>query len=216
MKRGGRWLPVMVLILAVVGLVGTMAWWSTSRDTSGRPGGMMDGGDMMDGRGHGPGVAGTGPVRSLDDADEAAQRFADRWDLRVGEVMEFDDGFYAELVDARGRGATEVLIDPVTGAVQLEYGPARMWNTRYGMHGVDRYDSTGIAPDEARRIADRWLRGNATGLRAGEAEAFPGYYTMHSLRGERVVGMLSVHAGTGEVWNHTWHGRFIRMREHSG
>jgi hypothetical protein len=27
--------------------------------------------------------------------------------------------------------------------------------------------------------------------------------------------MLSVHATTGAVWYHTWHGRFIAMQEHT-
>lgn len=25
--------------------------------------------------------------------------------------------------------------------------------------------------------------------------------------------MISVNATTGDVWDHTWHGRFLRMRE---
>src|SRR4030042_381249 len=32
-------------------------------------------------------------------------------------------------------GAFEVLVDPTTKAVFLEYGPAMMWNTDYGMMG---------------------------------------------------------------------------------
>jgi hypothetical protein len=48
--------------------------------------------------------------------------------------MQFDNGFYAELVDQAGNGATEVLVDPRSGAVQIEWGPAMMWNTAYGMH----------------------------------------------------------------------------------
>jgi hypothetical protein len=41
----------------------------------------------------------------------------------------------------------------------------------------------------------------------------PGYYTLHTLRGEQVVGMISVNAATGAVWPHTWHGRFIAMTD---
>lgn len=210
MRVQGRWLPATVLVIAVVALLGSAAW-AVSAWTTGWQGGMMR-------PGHGPmiGVAdpGTGPVRDLDEADRAARRFADRWGLRVGEVMQFDNGFYAELIDWSGAGATEVLIDPGTGAVQLEYGPAMMWNTKYGM--IRRGAPTGsdrIDPAEARRIAARWLRDNAPTLTAGEAEALPGYYTVHTMRGDTIVGMLSVHASTGAVWYHTWHGRFIAMRE---
>ena len=158
---------------------------------------------------------GAGPVRDLTGAERAARRFADGQGLRVGEVMQFDNGFYAELVDSSGAGATEVLIDPGTGAVQLEYGPAMMWNTGYGMmRPGSRTGGTRIGGTEARRIADRWLRDNAPGLTAGEAEAFPGYYTLHTVRGDTIIGMLSVHATTGAVWYHTWHGRFIAIREY--
>ena len=83
------------------------------------------------------------PVDTLTAAKRRAQRFADRLGLRAGEVMQFRRNFYVELTDARGRGATEVLIDPSTGAVSLEYGPAMMWNTRYGMMGRVRGEMMG-------------------------------------------------------------------------
>ena len=47
--------------------------------------------------------------------------------------MRFESNYYAELVGQNGDKATEVLVNPATGAVFLEYGPAMMWNTRYGM-----------------------------------------------------------------------------------
>jgi hypothetical protein len=118
-----------VLIAAVGVLVASIVWvagagWGPVMG----PGGMM--GTGMGG----VAVAGTGPVRSVDDAKRAAARFADRWGLTVVEVMQFDNGFYAELADPSGNLATEVLVDPRTGAVQVEFGPAMMWNTTYGMH----------------------------------------------------------------------------------
>ena len=53
--------------------------------------------------------------------------------LHPGEVMWFDNGFYVELKDSAGKPATEVIVDPRTGAVGTEPGPAMMWNTRFGM-----------------------------------------------------------------------------------
>ena len=47
--------------------------------------------------------------------------------------LQFKDNFSAKLVDSSGNGATEVLVDPPTGLVSIEYGPAMMWNIRYGM-----------------------------------------------------------------------------------
>lgn len=202
-RLGGRWLPLTVLVAAVAMLIASIVWVAGS--DVGRPGA----GAMM-----GP-VSRNGPVRSLADADRAAGRFADRWDLRVGEVMEFSNGYYAELHTRDGNGATEVLIDPRSGTVHLEYGPAMMWNTAYGMMPArNRTGAATVEPGQAPRIADQWLREHRPGLHAAEPEPFPGYYTLHTLRGNDIVGMLSVNARTGQVWYHTWHGRFIQMQEH--
>jgi hypothetical protein len=183
------------------------------------------------------------PVRTLEAAREQAGRFGARLGLHAGEVMEFTNGYYAELRDDRGANATEVLVDSSTGTVWIEYGPAMMWNTRYGMpagyrmqngggmmgggmgwgmgnrlHGDPTWTPYGqgvanVSVGEAERIAERWLKQNRIGLQAGEAEAFPGYYTLHTEHDGKVAGMLSVNASTGAVWYHWWHGRFQRMAE---
>lgn len=175
-----------------VGLVGQAPW-----------------GPMMGGSWAGEGQS----VGSLDAAHERAQGYADRLGLVVGEVMEFSNGYYAELVTADGEGATEVLIDPDTGAVGLEYGPAMMWNTAYGMHPRGDSTSASISAERAQVIAQDWLDANRPGLTAGQAEPFPGYSTLHTLRGDEIEGMLSVNATTGAVWYHTWHGTFIAMTD---
>jgi hypothetical protein len=180
--------------------------------TSGRAGtsaGMMGGTGMM---GERFGLAGDGqPVTTLTSARARAQAFADELGagLRAGEVMEFSNGYYAEVLEANGSGATEVLVDQRTGAVSVEHGPAVMWNTRYGMHAA----ATGSAITTAQAVADAqaWLDAQRTGLTAGDAEAFPGYFTLHTLKDGAVVGMMSVHASTGAAWYHTWHGTFIAM-----
>lgn len=186
-----RWVPLTVLIAATLALVASVVWVAG-------------------------GLPGAARVRSMDDAGRAATRFGDRWGLHADEVMQFDNGFYVELVDRAGNRATEVLVDPQSGAVQIEWGPAMMWNTRFGMHPVPGGQPTTVSPDQARHIADQWLRDNRPGEHAGEAESFPGHYTLHTLRGSQVVSMLSVQATSGAVWYHSWHGRFIRMQEHSG
>ena len=88
-----------------------------------------------------------------------------------------------------------------------------MWNTAYGMRRSPGLRQPSIGPDEARRLADMWLNDNRRGEHAAEPEAFPGYYTLHTLHGDQIVGMLSVHATTGAVWYHTWHGRFLTIHE---
>lgn len=234
-----RRVALLASIVVALGALLTVAMWA-SMSTVGRPHGpdMMGGSgygprsDAGYGPGSGPGMMpgngmrghdgmmggyvlpGNGvPVETLDMARQRAQVFADRLDLRAGEVMQFENGFYAELRTARGQHATEVLIDPATGAVQIEYGPAMMWNTSYGMHRAERAGAARVSATEATAIAQRWLDRERSGLTAHEPEAYPGYYTLHTLRNGKISGMMSVNAYTGAVWYHTWHGRYIAMSE---
>ncbi|MFD0502244.1 hypothetical protein ACFQ0G_03265 [Streptomyces chiangmaiensis] len=66
------------------------------------------------------------------------------------------------------------------------------------------------------RIAGRRLSKHQTELHAAEPDHFPGYYTLHTLRDDHIVGVLSVNATTGQVWHHTWHGRFIQLQVPGG
>ena len=209
-------------------------------------------------------------VHTLAAARSDAQQFASGLGLRVDEVMQFERNSYAKLVDSNGNGATEVLVDPSTGVVSIEYGPAMMWNTRYGMgrsagsmmgsygRGMMRgqgygammggrsggssstggygpgmmggsgtgpgmmggYGTTGsnsTAPSntsvslaQAHTLAQRWLDRNQPGVQVESGgDAFPGYYTLETLNGGKITGMISVNASTGAVWPHWWHGAFI-------
>lgn len=213
-QQGGL---VVALVIAVIALVASVAmavgsglgntgqWNLHSVDGRAPMGGMTGGAYAVPGDGE--------PVTSLEAATDRAQDFAGRLGLDVGEVMEFSNGYYAELLSADGEGATEVLIDPDSGAVGIEYGPAMMWNTEFGMHTGGGGGPADVSPAEAERLAQQWLDANRLGLTAGEAEAFPGYYTLHTLRSGDVEGMLSVNAVTGAVWPHTWHGDFVAMTE---
>jgi hypothetical protein len=114
----------------------------------------------------------------------------------------------------------ELLIDKWTGAVGPEMGPNMMWNAQYGMHGQGgvrgRTDSetNSVTPDEALNIAQSWLDANSPGIIVEDhADAFYGYYTVHTLDDSGIEGMLSVHGITGQIWYHTWHGSFIQMIE---
>ncbi len=239
----------LVLVAALVVLGASVTWaFAQGGDTTW---GMSRFGPGM--MGYASSGSGT-PVRSLPTAKRQAQRFADRLDLRVGEVMQFENNYYAELIEPGGARATEVLVNPATGAVWLEYGPAMMWNTRYGMMGggsgvggmmgggsgaggmmsggpgsggmmggeyggdptwapSPETTSPSVSAQEAKAIAASWLAREGSELRAGTADAFPGYYTLHVLEGDQVAGMLSVNAYTGAVWYHRWHGRFLSMTE---
>jgi hypothetical protein len=147
---------------------------------------------MVGGVGRMGGLPGDGrAVGSLVEAARRAEEFGRLLtrDLRVGEVMRFTDYYYVELEEASGAKATEVLVDPASGAVQLEFGPAMMWNTRYGMMTAGTPDTTAqVDPGRARDLANRWLTARDSGSTADEPETFPGYDTLHVSRAGRVEG----------------------------
>jgi hypothetical protein len=163
---------------------------------------------------------------TLAEVPAAVERYLAYYDdpnLAIGEIMEFTNHFYVEVREAdTGQGAMELLVLR-DGSVRPEPGPNMMWNTKYGhrgmmgfrggMMGFRGYPSgeMTITPAEARDIAQRYLDRASPGLAAEEVKTFPDYYTIHTVREGAIVGMLSVHGATGEVWVHTWHGTFVRM-----
>jgi hypothetical protein len=185
---------LVAVVSAVLAVLLTTAMWAASRSAT--PGTMMGngyGGPGMMGGGYGAGVMGGYSL--------------------PGDVMQFSNGFYAELNTVDGHGATEVLVNPGDGGVQLEYGPAMMWNTNYGMHRGVAYGTPRISPAEAQAAAQRWLDDQRPGLNAAEPEEFPGYVTLHTLRDGKITGMMSINTTTGAVWYHTWHGQYLAMSE---
>jgi hypothetical protein len=223
------WLSL-ALAAAVVTLVGTV----TAAVPSSRSGPRYPGGSMMGapGAGSGAGMMGGGMmsgawglrggvwlagdgirVTSIAAARNRAATAATSLGLRPGEVIWFDNGFYVELKDAAGESATEVLVDPVSGAVSTEPGPAMMWNTRYGMSHPAADVAATVSAEQARGRADAWLAANRPGRRTEPADAYPGYYTLEFTRDGTVEGMLSINATTGQVWYHSWHGRFIARED---
>ncbi len=160
----------------------------------------------------------------LDRAVSIAEGYAAKYGggVAVDEVMEFQHNFYAVFVEKpTGMGAFEMLIDRSTGAISPEYGPNMMWNTRYGhggmmgggMMGYGQAGPMTVTEAQALKAAQVWLDANRPGEMAEDAHTFYGYYTIHTVRGGAVAGMLSVNGYTGAVWYHTWHGAFIGERE---
>jgi hypothetical protein len=254
-----RLLPMLVLAAAVAALAATVGFAVVLADDGGWES-SPHGYSMMTASGASAPwyVEDAGkPVRTIAAARERAGRFADRLGLVPGEVMRFENNFYVLLDETDGRPATEVLVDPATGGVTLEYGPAMMWNTSYGMMSGTALDdvpgtmmgggmmgggmtdgmmggargmmdgasvqpgvitpsgsvSGTVSAVRARALANEWLRDRLPGREAVEPDAFPGYYTLHTMRDGRVEGMLSVNRRTGAIWYHWWHGRFLTMAE---
>ena len=165
-----------------------------------------------------------GPTISMDKAQQSAQSFLDRTgnqDLRIDELMQFDQNFYVLIKEkSSGTGAFELLVNKSNGAVGFEPGPDMMWNTKYGMMrggGMMRFGaSTGamtVSSDRATQIAQSWLNQQGGGNSAGTPDAFYGYYTFHFEKAGHIAGMLSINGSSGQVWFHSWHGRFIQVRD---
>jgi hypothetical protein len=153
-------------------------------------------------------------------------------ELTLGEIMIFDNHAYAQIVDeSTEMGAFEVLVDHTTGNVFPEPGPNMMWNTEYGMMDGFDGDTMGmmggnmmgnygymsdteinVTAEDAVNIAQEYLDDSLPGKTAdAQADAFPGYYTIHVVEDGETTGMLSVNAYTGQVFLHHWHGDFIEM-----
>jgi len=224
-----RWAVVTVLVTAVVVLLGSViaAPWIVHRLSGGSgvavSGAGGPGGGMMGDRGRGGGMmggAGAGTmsgrvwpagdgqaVTSIGAARARAAQAASSSGLHPGEIVQFRQNFYVELKDDSGAPVTEVLVDPSTGAVTTEPGPAMMWNT--GSR------TASVTADQARARAAEWLQANRGGETVASIDAYPGYYTVDTAdaTGGAMVGMLSVNATTGAVWYHTWHGAFVAKED---
>ncbi len=209
----------------MMGAYGSSAW-----GTGGMMGGFSGGyGDMDPQYCHGSwGNPGDGEPLTLDEATKRAEEYVSSLnndDLALAEVMEFENNFYAEVKEkGTGTHAFELLIHRYTGAVMPEPGPNMMWNTKYGhmvgwggmmggWWGTPKSGEMTVTPEQALQYAQKWLDENMPGTTAAdEADAFYGYYTIHTLKDGKVSGMLSVNGYSGTVWYHNWHGDFIDMK----
>ncbi len=173
------------------------------------PGGMMGGGRQ--------GVAPGGAPLTLDQAVQTAQSYIAGYStsLQVKEVMQFNQNFYAAVVESdTGRGAFELLIDPYNGTVFSEPGPNMMWNQKYGHMGSGQGGENSLSLEQARDLAQQALDKNLPGAQVEEdGFSFYGYYTFDYKANGQIDGMLSVNGYTGEIWPHTWHGQFIDEKE---
>ena len=193
---------------------------------------------MMNGRGnrgHGGMMQGYSDANvtplTIDQAAQAAQKYIDSLnlpDLKIAEVMIFDNGAYVRVIEkSTGIGTFELLVDPVSQEVEPEHGANMMWNLKYGglaHHGMMNWTSgtvpadvspdMAVTPAEATQDAQKYLDANVPGTTASTTpDAFYGYYTVEVMKDGNVYGMLSVNGSTGQVIYHHWHGTFIEMSE---
>ncbi|MEM4311036.1 MAG: hypothetical protein QXX95_01425 [Nitrososphaerales archaeon] len=133
------------------------------------------------------------------------------------EIMEFQNNFYAIVVEKdTGIGAFELLVHPYTGFIMPEPGPNMMWNIKYGMHNMMGYTITttmNIDSEQAKKLALTYLQQYFSNVEVEEPIQFYGYYTLDFKVSGETYGMLSVNGYTGQVWYHSWHGKFIQELE---
>ncbi|MHB8858633.1 MAG: hypothetical protein ACYC6Z_03995 [Thermoleophilia bacterium] len=234
--------------VAIIALVLGMVWLGSggsngtgiygSKNGYGMMGGYAGAGGMMGG-GYGGMMGSFGgssdtstPPLTVDQAHDAVNRYLDyrgNSDLKVREVLEFTNGFYARVDEqSTGAGAFEVLIDRNSGVVSPEPGPNMMWNTKYGMMGGAYGGMMGggfgqarpsitadmpIKKDDARSRAQNYLDRQLPGTSAGDPDTFYGYYTIEINKDGNTLGMLSVDGYYGQVWYHSWHGTFLSEKQ---
>lgn len=172
--RNGLWVPG----VAVIAVLASRAWLLTQQSASGWGEGWGmgssgsthsirdDDGMMGNYRSSSESAA---PVDNLSQARDRAAEYAQvlQSGLEVGEVMRFENHYYADLQEPDGTKITEVLIDPRSGAVRPEMSPAVMWNTGFGMTGQRPGSDTEMTAKRAQEIADRWLAEEDGGLSRG-------------------------------------------------
>jgi hypothetical protein len=207
--------------------------------------GYGNGPGMMGGYSYAPGYAANVTPLTVEQATQAAEKYLaglNNADLKIAEVMIFDNNAYVRVVEqSTGIGAFELLVDPLTQIAYPEYGPNMMWNLKYGglnhrgmmggyggmtprMGVVGGYAWNATPADvsaqmpvtekQALETAQKYLDTYLPGVTvATDADPFYGYYTIDTLRDGEVVGMLSVNGYNSQVFLHIWHGNFIEMSE---
>ena len=215
--------------------------------------GMGNHGNMMNGYGPGGMMRGTGPMMggygynnakltplTVDQAKTAAENYLAKLndsDLKISEIMIFDNNAYIVVQEAStGKGAFELLVNSSSQIAYPEHGPNMMWNLKYnglnhqymmgglgGMMGNFGWSATtpidisvemAVTSEQAIEAAQKYLDNNiANATAAKDPVEFYGYYTLDYEVNGNVAGMLSVNGYTGQVFLHTWHGTFIEESE---
>jgi hypothetical protein len=146
--------------------------------------------------------------------------------LALDEIEEWEYNYYVVVKEASPSQykAYQLVIDKWTGYVMPEPGPNLMWNWKYcGMMGMGgmcgNKGNVNFTATQATVAANQFLKQRFGRYRAmvvaGPPDLFYGYYNFDVKEVKTGIksGMLSVNMTTGQVWYHTWHGRFITGRE---
>ena len=169
-----------------------------------------------------------GKTLQMEDAIVIAQSYllnSHGTSLALDEVEEWEYNYYVIVKEASPSNykAYQLVIDKWTGRVQFEPGANMMWNTKYCLNNMMRMcqnqNPQRITSATATQAANQFLKQHFPSLglvvAPGEPDLFYGFYEfdVKNAKSGTQWGMLSVNWNSGQVWYHTWHGRFMRKRE---
>ena len=148
------------------------------------------------------------PITSPADARTVIDAFIDasNSNLHISELWEYETVYKAELSDANGNKAFDLLADKFTGAVSPEMGLSMMRNASYG-RGLYK-DSTfrknlTLTPDQAQTEAQAFIENNGLGYTIGAPEIYPGYYKFHTADASGYGMDIMVNGYNGRIWMNT-------------
>ena len=207
---------ISVALAVLLGLTACAPFWGPSSGGGMMGPGRMMGGDMMGGMsGYYSGVPSALPHDAAKEIADSYLASLNNRDLEIDEFEEYSHNFYVSLVEkSTGRGAIEIIIDRYYGSYQPE-PQSMMWNGKYGMMGSYQQSQMPVTEAQAMEIAQEFLDVVYPGTKADEIVAYYGYYTVMTKLEGKHYGMLSVNGYSGDIWYHTWHGKFIfEVEEH--
>lgn len=109
-----------------------MLGWGSNQYGPGMMNSMMDGSGMMNHYGYNNSDLTPLTADQAKDSAETYIQLLNTSNLKVGEVMIFDNNAYVVIEETEtGLGAFELLVDPTTKNAYPEHGPNMMWNLKY-------------------------------------------------------------------------------------
>lgn len=166
----------------------------------------------------------------MEDAINISQRYMLNHkfsNVALEKIEEWEFNYYVVVKEASPSEykAYQLIIDKWTGYVVPEPGPNTIWNWKYcwimgsrgggcAKHGKVNFTIAQATSTANDFLKQRFIKYSVMEV-AGPPEKFYGYYCfdVKELKTGARSGMLSVNVTTGQVWYHTWHGRFIDSRQ---
>lgn len=135
--------------------------------------------------------------------------------FQINEIFVFENSpYYISIKEKESpHSAFEVLFDPFEKQIYSTYGPKLTWNTKYGSNSYGMFgmnytigENKFLNKRQALEKAKEFYKDKPL-IRVDKGHKYYGYYTFYTKVSGEINGMLSINTYTGEVWNHSWHGK---------